>query len=232
MVVSDYGFDLLLLFARSLFNYAIQKRSKMEMNPNFSANAQNDFNLIRLALNGDQKAYTSLMQRYERTVYFLVFKMVGNKADAEDLTVEIFAKVFENLGKYKADFAFSSWLFKIASNYCVDFIRKGKLQTISLNALTDNCVEFGRFQIKSDTLNPEEKSIKKQRGEEMKIIIDQLPMQYAKLISMRFYDELTYSEIASKLDCPVGTVKAQLYRAKDLILQILNLKSGKLYCEF
>lgn len=204
----------------------------MEMNPNFSVNAQNDFILVREAIQGDQKAYNKIMQRYERSVYFLTLKMVGNEDDANDLTVETFAKAFENLHKYKADFAFSSWLFRIATNSSIDFLRKKRLQTVSIDTISNSEGEFNSIQLKSEAPNPEERSIKKQQSEEMRFIIDQLPQYYRKLINLRYYDDLTYEEIAVHLNSPVGTVKVQLFRAKDLISNMLNIRNRKLYSEF
>src|SRR6476660_3320536 len=109
----------------------------MEMNPNFSDNARNDFNLVTQAKLGDQKSYAELMQRYKDSIYFMVLKMVNNKDDAMDLTVSTFAKAFENLDKYKPDYAFSTWLFRIATNGSIDFIRKKKIQTTSIEGFSD-----------------------------------------------------------------------------------------------
>src|SRR6476661_6340738 len=132
----------------------------MEVNPNFSANAKNDFNLVARAKDGDQKAYAELMQRYKDSIYFMALKMVNNKDNAMDLTVETFGKAFENIEKYKPDFAFSTWLYRIATNNCIDFIRKKKLNLVSINGLVDEEGDDMPLQIKSDTLNPEENSIK------------------------------------------------------------------------
>src|SRR6476661_249116 len=122
----------------------------MEVNPNFSANAKNDFNLVARAKDGDQKAYAELMQRYKDSIYFMALKMVNNKDDAMDLTVETFGKAFENLEKYKPDFAFSTWLFRIATNNCIDFIRKKRLNVVSLNTLTDQDGEERNFEVRSE----------------------------------------------------------------------------------
>ena len=110
----------------------------MEVNPNFSANAKNDFHLVEKAKEGSQKAYADLMQRYKDSIHFMALKMVNNKDDAMDLTVETFAKAFENLEKYKPDFAFSTWLFRIATNNCIDFIRKKKISTMSIDSMVDD----------------------------------------------------------------------------------------------
>lgn len=194
----------------------------MEINPNFSENAKNDYNLVLSARGGNQKAYAELMHRYKDSIYFMVLKMVNNKDDAMDLTVSTFAKAFENLDKYKADFAFSTWLFRIATNGSIDFIRKKRIITTSIdNVLNDEGEEY-TFYIQSDDMNPEESSIKKQQGELLKEIVNRLPDRYRTLVILRYFDELSYEEIAEQLILPLGTVKAQLFRARDLLSNILN----------
>ncbi|HEY0899414.1 MAG TPA: sigma-70 family RNA polymerase sigma factor, partial [Sphingobacteriaceae bacterium] len=175
----------------------------MEVNPNFSANAKNDFQLVERAKEGDQRAYAELMQRYKDSIYFMTLKMINNKDDAMDLTVETFGKAFENLDRYKPDFAFSTWLFRIATNNSIDFIRKKRLSVISMDSMVDDEGDDRPLQIKSDTLNPEESSIKKQQSKELKDIVDKLPSRYKTLIVLRYFDELSYEEIAQQLDLPL-----------------------------
>ena len=194
----------------------------MEINANFTENAKNDFHLVVKAREGNQKAYADLMRRYKDSIYFMVLKMVNNKEDAMDLTVETFAKAFEKLDKYQPDYAFSTWLFRVATNNCIDFIRKKKLNTTSIHGMVDDDGDDMPFQIKSDTLNPEESSIKKQQTEELKQLIESLPTRYRNLITLRYFDELSYEEIAQQLDLPLGTVKAQLFRGRYLLGNIIN----------
>jgi RNA polymerase sigma-70 factor (ECF subfamily) len=194
----------------------------MEVNANFTENAKNDFHLVVRARQGEQKAYADLMQRYKDSIYFMALKMVNNKEDAMDLTIETFAKAFEKLDKYQPDFAFSTWLFRVATNNCIDFIRKKKLNTQSIHGLTDDDGDDRELQIKTDDLNPEESSIKKQQTQELKVLIETLPMRYRKLITLRYFDELSYEEIAVELELPLGTVKAQLFRARYLLGNIIN----------
>ena len=194
----------------------------MEVNANFTENAKNDLQLVTKARSGDQKAYADLMHRYKDSIYFMVLKMVNNREDANDLTVETFAKAFEKLDKYQPEFAFSTWLFRVATNNCIDFIRKKKLNTTSIHGMTDDDGEEQTLQIKADTLNPEETQIKKQQTEELKLLISNLPQRYRNLITLRYFDELSYEEIAEQLDLPLGTVKAQLFRARYLLGNIMN----------
>jgi len=198
----------------------------MEVNPNFSQKATEDLELVRKAILNDQKAYAELMVRYKDAIYFMILKMVNNKEDANDLTVEAFAKAFENIDKYKPDFAFSTWLFKIATNNCIDFIRKKRLKTTSIDSAYDNQDgEEVRIDFASEGLDPEEKMIKKQKNDLMRTIVDNLPARYKQLVILRYFDERSYEEIAEELKLPVGTVKAQLFRARDLLFN--TIKQGK-----
>ncbi|MEB0249641.1 MULTISPECIES: sigma-70 family RNA polymerase sigma factor [unclassified Mucilaginibacter] len=194
----------------------------MEINKNFTENAKNDFHLVVKAREGSQKAYADLMHRYKDSIYFMVLKMVNNKEDANDLMVETFAKAFEKLEKYQPEYAFSTWLFRVATNNCIDFIRKKKLNTQSIHGMLDEDGDEKPLQIKSDLLNPEESSIKKQQTEELKLLIESLPIRYRNLITLRYFDELSYEEIAQQLDLPLGTVKAQLFRARYLLGNVIN----------
>jgi RNA polymerase sigma factor (sigma-70 family) len=204
----------------------------MEVNAHFSANAKNDLMVVDRAREGDQKAYAELMERYKDSIYFMSLKMVNNKDDAMDLAVDTFAKAFKNLEKFKPDFAFSTWLFRIATNNCIDFIRKKKLKTYSIESFSEENGNDIPFQIKSDALNPEEKSIKNQQAKELRMIIDSLPQRYRNLIILRYFDELSYLEIAEQLDLPLGTVKAQMFRARDLLSNILTRRKKNTNSDF
>jgi RNA polymerase sigma-70 factor (ECF subfamily) len=194
----------------------------MEVNSNFSQNSRNDYNLVLKAREGDQKAYADLMHRYKDSIFFMVLKMVNNREDAMDLTIETFAKAFEKLDKYQPDFAFSTWLFRVATNNCIDFIRKRKLNTTSINTMYSADGDEFELQIKADILDPEETSIQKQQKEVINLLLDTLPTRYRNLVTLRYLEELSYEEIALELDLPLGTVKAQLYRARDLLSNIFT----------
>jgi RNA polymerase sigma-70 factor (ECF subfamily) len=195
-----------------------------ESNPNFSPRAKEDYDLVQKALeHNDQSAYAKLMQRYRDSIYFLVLKMVHDPDDADDLTIEAFGKAFNNLEKYSPDFAFSTWLYKIALNNSIDFIRRKRLETLSIDEDNENENGEGyKIDLKSATLDPEEKYIKEQRAKLMRETLEKLNPKYKTLIELRFFEELSYEEIAEKMNLPLGTVKAQLFRAKDLLYQILN----------
>jgi RNA polymerase sigma factor (sigma-70 family) len=195
----------------------------MEVNPNLSEKAQIDFKLVQLAVKGDQKAYAELMQRYKDSIYFMLLKMVNNRDDADDLTIEAFGKAFKNLHQYTPDFAFSTWLFKIATNNCIDFIRRKRKFTFSIdkNMENDSGQEM-QFEIKSPLLDPEEKMIKKQKALLMRDVVEKLKPRYKRLVELRYFQERSYEEIAEELQLPLGTVKAQLFRAREFLYQILK----------
>lgn len=200
-----------------------------EITHNLSEKGQYDLALVKLAVeNGDQRAYAELMERYRDSVYFMLLKMINNKDDADDLTIEAFGKAFNRLSQYTPNYAFSTWLFKIASNNCIDFIRRKK-DTLSLDKTfaNDEGSEMS-FDVKSETLNPEEKAIKKQKIILMHAVVDKLKPRYKQLIEMRYFQEMSYEEISLQLDLPLGTVKAQLFRAREFLFDILKNSEGKI----
>jgi RNA polymerase sigma-70 factor (ECF subfamily) len=200
----------------------------MEINERgFSDKAIEDFELIdRAVKEKDQQAYATLMKRYKKAVYFMILKMIRDADDAEDLTMEAFAKAFRNLHKFKKDYTFSTWLFRIATNNAIDFIRKKKLKTMSLNnTLTDDGGNAVNIDIEDDDNNPQDEYIRSQRIEMVRIFVDKLPAKYRKLVKLRYFDELSYDEIAQELDKPLGTVKAQLHRSRELLYEIAQGKN-------
>ncbi|MDI1324133.1 MAG: sigma-70 family RNA polymerase sigma factor [Algoriphagus sp.] len=199
----------------------------MEINERgFSNKALEDFDLIDKAVQGkDQQAYATLMKRYKKAVYFMILKMIRDADDAEDLTMEAFAKAFKNLERFKKDYTFSTWLFRIATNNAIDFIRKKKLKTMSLNnTLSDDSGNAVTIDIEDDDNNPQDVYIRTQRIEMVRIFVDKLPAKYRKLVQLRYFDELSYEEIAVELDKPLGTVKAQLHRSRELLFEIASGK--------
>jgi RNA polymerase sigma factor (sigma-70 family) len=197
----------------------------MELNTNFlSDKARNDLVLVNQAKEGDEKAYAGLMNRYRDSIYFMLLKMVNNASDAEDLTIEAFGKAFRNIESYTPNYAFSTWLFKIATNNCVDFIRK-KQQIPSPLDLQQEDLDNATINIQSDLPDPEEHLINQQKISALKEIVNQLKPRYKALIELRYYKEYSYEEISKELNLPIGTVKAQLNRAKTLLYNILS-KTG------
>ncbi len=191
----------------------------------FSTKAIEDFRLIDMAIDGDDKAYAKLFQRYKRPVFHMILKMVRNADDAEDLTIESFAKAFKSLAKFKKDFTFSTWLFRIATNNSIDFIRKKKLNTLSIeNTYTDDDGQSVSIDIEDLNLNPQDIAIKAQKEEIMQVFVNMLPAKYQRLVRLRYFNELSYEEIAKEIEAPLGTVKAQLHRARELMYDLVKNK--------
>ncbi|MEE4198796.1 MAG: sigma-70 family RNA polymerase sigma factor [Bacteroidales bacterium] len=193
----------------------------MEINPNLSEKAKHDYKLVKLAVNGDEKAYAELLGRYKDAIYYMLLKMVNNKSDAEDLTIEAFGKAFKNLAQYTPHYAFSTWLFKIATNNCIDFIRKKKANLISLDHSSDEQENLST-PLQSDSPDPEEDMIKNQRVALTRNVVSKLKPRYRTLVELRYFKEYSYDEIANELGLPIGTVKAQLFRARELLYNILK----------
>jgi RNA polymerase sigma-70 factor (ECF subfamily) len=198
----------------------------MELDKDFSNKALEDFKLIDKATRErDQTAYAELMKRYKKPVYHMILKMVRNVDDAEDLTIEAFAKAFRNLHRFKKDYTFSTWLFRIATNNAIDFIRKKKLDTMSIDSsYKDDDGETISIDVQDDKLNPQEEAIKKQKIGLIRDFVTKLPPKYQRLVKLRYFEELSYEEIAQELDAPLGTVKAQLHRARELMYDIVKGK--------
>jgi len=194
-----------------------------------SAKAYYDYTLVQKASAGDQKAYTELLKRYYDAIYYTMFKMVKNQDDADDLTMEAFGKAFKSLAHYTPDYAFSTWLFRIATNNCIDYMRRQKIKPLSIdNAFETEEGNEVTMDIKSGYLDPEEKFIKAQKIKVMHEVVDKLKPRYKKLIELRYFKEWSYEEISANLNIPIGTVKGQLYRAKEILLQILKNSRGKI----
>ncbi|HBH23466.1 MAG TPA: RNA polymerase subunit sigma-24 [Cytophagales bacterium] len=198
----------------------------MALTKQFSQKALEDFNLIDQATKrNDEQAYAELMKRYKKPVYHMILKMVRNVDDAEDLTIEAFAKAFKNLKRFKKDYTFSTWLFRIATNNAIDFIRKKKLETMSLDtSFQDDSGENITIDVQDRGLNPQEEAIKSQKIELVRVFVDKLPPKYQRLVKLRYFQELSYEEIAKELDAPLGTVKAQLHRARELMYDLVKGK--------
>jgi len=200
------------------------------VNPNLSEKALYDYRLVcRATKDGDQQAYASLLDRYRESIYYMLLKMVNNSEDANDLTIEAFGKAFKNLHLYTPEYAFSTWLFKIATNNCIDFIRKKKYRAATTTAGYDAKRQDDLMnEIPSGTLDPEEIAIKDQKKELIRDVVEKLSPRYRRLIELRYFEEYSYEEIASELELPLGTVKAQLFRARELLFNILKNKKEKM----
>lgn len=202
-------------------------------NPCTTAKSRRDYVLLRRALdNNDQKAYASLMAIYRDSIYFLLMKMVRNSDDAEDLTLETFGKAFRYLDRYTPKYAFSTWLFRIAMNNGINHIHRksGMPQTITVAGSSDNLDDAELLIDHIDTRSgdtPEDYLIEKQRMNILRCAVRQLPEKYRKVVELRYFSELSYDEIAARLNISLSNVKIQLLRAKNMLAQLMgNMRSS------
>jgi RNA polymerase sigma-70 factor (ECF subfamily) len=188
-----------------------------------SDKAKQDLTLVERAKKGNQAAFASLMDRYRESIYFMMLKMVKNSDDAEDLTIEAFGKAFNRIDQYSPSFAFSTWLFKIASNNCIDFIRKKRIQVLSMDqGIATSDGGSIRIDAKAQVNNPEESMMHDQKVIHMRLLVSKLKPRYRQLVEKRYFEELSYEEIADELNLPLGTVKAQLFRARDFLANMME----------
>ncbi len=190
----------------------------MEVN----TNKQEDLKWINAAKNGNQKAFTMLMEKYQKSTYFVILKIIKTPEDAEDLVIETFSKAFDNIDKYSDKYAFSTWLYKIASNSSIDFLRKKSIAKVSLDNEGITIKDSLNFSTGS---NPESELIKSQRVSKMKDVVNSMDEVFSRVISLRYFKEYSYDEISEELKIPITTIKVQLHRAKKILLEkILNDK--------
>lgn len=183
-----------------------------------------DFELIGRAVRGEQKAYKELMNRYRAQIYALMYRMVHSAVEAEDLVQEAFMKAFGSLPNFNYEYAFSTWLYKIATNNCIDHLRKKKLQTFSIDAPVHYKDTTYRVEIPDFSYHPEKEMMQSERNSLIKIAIEELPEKYKQVIYLRHTDELSYEEIAALLKIPIGTVKARIFRAREILNRFLKGK--------
>ena len=185
-----------------------------------------DIELVERAKAGEEKAYAKLLSRYRDSIYFMLLKMVGSKIDAEDLTMEAFGKAFRNIELYSPSYAFSTWLFKIASNNGIDFLRRKKCKLVSIDQSEednkDDSAPRTQIVICDEGPDPAESMVKSQTVETVRMVVDKLKPRYKRLVELRYFRELSYEEIAEELNMPIGTVKAQIFRSRELLFNILK----------
>ncbi len=203
----------------------------MELRSSHSDRARRDQELIHAALmQGDQKAYAELMKLYWNQVYEMMLKKSSDENIADDLTIEAFGKAFQNLHQYVPVYAFSTWLYKIATNNFIDHKRRLNRRTFSIDETYENVdgISGSLPGIACEQPGPEENFIRKQKALLMHEIVDRLKPHYRKLIELRYFKEYSYVEIANEMQMPLGTVKAQLFRARELLYTILKYSREKL----
>ena len=185
-----------------------------------------DADVVALAQKGKEAAYRELIRRYERPVYSLIFRMVRDGTAAEDLAQDAFIKVLNHIDKYRPEFKFSSWLFKIANNIAIDHLRKRTVDTISMdgspNAMTASDVEATKFEIADQGETALDELTAKELGSAIEHAIGRLRPEYRNCIMLRHVEGRSYEEIAATLDLPLGTVKTYIHRARHQLRESLE----------
>jgi RNA polymerase sigma factor (sigma-70 family) len=181
-----------------------------------------DSRLIVDALKGDDRAYKKLMAKYHDAIHNFIARMVHDREQVEDLTQEAFIKAFSSLRNFNEEFAFSTWLYKIATNNCIDYIRKKKLQMFSIDKPIESRDSDFTFELPSEAGEADEGLMADQRAELLRAAINRLPEKYRRVIHLRHVEEKSYEEIAKALKLPIGTVKAHIFRAREILYKQLR----------
>jgi len=184
--------------------------------------ADTDQKLIESALTGSQNAYKQLMNRHQQAVFHIVFKIVRNNDTASDLVQETFMKAFASLATYRAEYKFSTWLYRIGANCAIDYLRKQRIRTLSLDSPAQTADGEMEFEIADESFNPERDLLNHEKRISINDAIDELPEKYRLVIIYRHKDNKTYEEISEVLDVPIGTVKARIFRARELLKKKLR----------
>jgi RNA polymerase sigma-70 factor (ECF subfamily) len=185
-----------------------------------------DLKLINQALAGDQSAYVRLMKKYKGTIKNVLFRIVQDPDEVEDISQEVFINVFKALKSFKKEYSFFSWIYKIALNKGIDYLRKKKIQTFSIDKPRASDESDYRYEIPDSTYEPDKSIIAKERATLIQEAIEKLPAKYRKVIIMRHQEERDYAEIAKELKLPIGTVKVHIFRARELLNKYLRNKIG------
>lgn len=191
-----------------------------------SESSLEDDRYVKRAIGGDQDAFKLLMNKYQKPLYYHIVKMVKNHEQVEDIIQESFVKAFSNLDSYNTNYAFSTWLYRITTNHTIDYLRKKKLQTTSINEPIRAKDGEMQFQIVGNA-ETDRKIIRKERKKIVSDAIENLPEKYREVIQMRHLEEMSYQEISEELDLPLGTVKAHIFRAREMLYKALIDRKDK-----
>jgi len=181
-----------------------------------------DEKLIADALKGSQKAYTQLVEQHKKAIFHIINKIVRNEEAANDLVQETFMKAFSSLASYRSEYRFSTWLYKSAANASIDYLRKRRINALSLDRPMETKDGTVEIEVPDYSFHPERDLVRKQQRVSIEEAIDSLPKKYRDVIVYRHKDDKSYEEIADLLDIPVGTVKARIFRARELLKKKLR----------
>lgn len=193
-----------------------------------SESSEQDRDLVKKALNGDEQAYKALMDKYRKALSMHIQRMVRKPGEVDDLVQESFIKAFSALPSYSVDYAFSTWIYKIATNHAIDYLRKKKLKTYSIDKPRETKDGALEYELPDATYRPDRHIVADQRRQLIQKAIDALPPKYHRVIVMRHQQEKSYEEIARELDLPLGTIKAHIFRARELLNKHLRNKRGSM----
>ena len=217
------------IFRRAFSKQALQahshhsmERPKAETTP--SDSSEQDRVLVEQALDGKEAAFQALMQKYRKALYHHILRMVRDRSEVDDLVQESFIKAFGALNSYSTQYAFSTWLYKIATNHAIDYLRKKKLPTFSIDKPIQTKEGALEYELPDTTYRPDRHIVEDQRRELIQEAIESLPPKYYRVIVMRHQQEKSYEEIARELELPLGTVKAHIFRARELLNKYLRQK--------
>ncbi|MBC15008.1 MAG: RNA polymerase subunit sigma-24 [Rhodothermaceae bacterium] len=193
-----------------------------------SASSEEDRATVAAAVGGDQRAYERLLTKYQGPLRRHVGKMVRDQGQVDDLVQEAFVKAFSNIESYNPAYAFSTWLYRITTNHTIDYIRKKKLPTFSIDKPVQTRDGQLQMELPDSTYRPDRAIVTDQRNEILSAAIAELPEKYHRVIVMRHQQEMSYEEIATELDLPLGTVKAHIFRARALLNKALRARRAEL----
>lgn len=192
-------------------------------NSHIISKTERDFRLVKQILeSGNRAAYSQLMDEYFEKVYSRMLKMTGQPSDAEDLTMEAFNKAFSKLDQYTPDFAFSTWLYRIAKNNCIDYLRRYKKENDNVLNQQDAGIGMVAHELANQLPSPEQLMINRQETSLLREIVDTLHPKYKDIVIDHYFNELSCEEIATKLNLPEGTVKVRLFRARELLYNLMS----------
>jgi len=183
--------------------------------------------LVERCLKGEERAFEELLNKYKNSVYSICYRMVRNQTDAEDLAQDVFIRTFSVLDRYDPSYPFSSWLFRITSNLCIDFLRKVKGGMVSLDQPIEGSEGAIQRQLPADVVKPDREMENKEMMAALEDAISTLPEHYRIIVILRHQEQMSYEEIADDLGIPLGTVKARIHRARNMIKEFFR-KSGLL----
>lgn len=183
---------------------------------------QEDFDAIRRAIDGESGAYTFLQKKYKKIVLTLIRRMIKDEDDVDDLVQETFIKAFSALNTFQYGYSFSSWIYRIASNNCIDFLRKKRFTMVSISSQYDDSDEDHEIEIKDNSYQPDISLMNDEKKQLLLDAIEKLPENYREIIKMRHEEDMDYKEISDKLNLPLGTVKAHLFRARKILFEELK----------